>query len=236
MLTALARFVVRRRKAVLVASLAFFVARRRARRQRRQVAHVGRLRRHRLGVVPGPAAPRAGVRHPGAPARAAPHHPRRATVDDPAVAAAGTALTERVGARARRRAGRSRTGRSATHRRCRATRAARRWCSSPLRGDDDQVRDTAKRISAEYTGTERSVHDRRRRPGRGLPPGRHADREGPDQGRVDRAPDHADPAHPRVRQRGRRRASRSGSARSRSSARSSCCGCSRRSPTCRSSP
>jgi putative drug exporter of the RND superfamily len=152
MFTAFARFVVRRRKPVLVASLVFFIA---------AGALGGSVARSLTSGGFDDTSSESyraqqllerefGTREPQLVLLLT---PEAGTVDDPAVAEAGRALTERVGAEPG------------------IEQAASYWSlgnAPPLqgdggrqamvlvvvRGDDDAVRDTTKRISKQYTGTD----------------------------------------------------------------------------------
>jgi putative drug exporter of the RND superfamily len=153
MLSALARFVVRRRKAVLVASLAFFIL----------AGALGGSVAESLtsGGFDDPASEsfhaqellerEFGTREPQLvlllTARG------DASVDDPAVAAAGTALTERVARESGIEQAQSywTLGNAPP---LRGDEGRQAMVLVAVRGDDDEVRDTAKRISADYTGTD----------------------------------------------------------------------------------
>jgi RND superfamily putative drug exporter len=149
-LSALARFVVRRRTAVLFASLAFFLlAGALGGSVARSLTSGGfddtgseSFRAQRLlerGF---------GTREPQLVLLLT---TRSGTVDDPAVAARGTALTERVGSEAGVEQAQSywTLGNAPP---LAGDKGRQAMVLLALRGDDDQVRDTAKRISAAYTG------------------------------------------------------------------------------------
>src|SRR4051812_11362241 len=149
--TTLARFVVRRRRAVLVASLAFVVL---------------------AGALGGSVAESltsGGFDDTGSESYRARHvleqefgardpqivllvTARTGTVDDPAVADAGRALTARVATEAgvERAASYWTLGNAPP---LRGDEGRQAMVLVAVRGDDDQVRDVADRISAEYTGT-----------------------------------------------------------------------------------
>ena len=96
-----------------------------------------------------------------------------------------------------------RTGASARPRRCAASTATPRWCSRASTGRDARCR-TRSRRSATTSPDARARCGSRSVDARRVRPGRQDRRVRPRAGRVDRPPDHAPPAHHRLRQRGGR--------------------------------